>query len=92
MITFRITTQVDENRRVVLTLPAEVPTGKTELVVTVDSLAANEEAPLLASADWVEVQDGRDGKQGTRYPLRGSVLHYERPTDPVGEADWEALR
>ncbi len=70
MITFRITTQVDENRRVVLTLPAEVPTGKTELVVT----------------------GGRDGKQETRYPLRGSVVHYERPTDPVAEADWEALR
>ena len=24
--------------------------------------------------------------------LRGSVLSYERPTDPVGEEDWEALR
>ncbi len=92
MITFRITTQVDENRRVVLTLPAEVPTGKTELVVTIDSLAANEESPSFGSADWVEVHGGRDGKQETRYPLRGSVVHYERPTDPVAEADWEALR
>jgi len=24
--------------------------------------------------------------------LRGSVLYYERPFDPVGEEDWEALR
>ena len=24
--------------------------------------------------------------------LRGSVLRYDRPTDPVGEDDWEALR
>jgi hypothetical protein len=23
--------------------------------------------------------------------LRGSVLFYERPLDPVGEKDWEAL-
>jgi hypothetical protein len=23
--------------------------------------------------------------------LRGSLLYYERPTDPVGEEDWEAL-
>jgi hypothetical protein len=29
---------------------------------------------------------GRD-----RYPLRGSVLCYERPTEPVAAADWEAL-
>lgn len=24
--------------------------------------------------------------------LRGTVLHYEDPLEPVGEADWEALR
>lgn len=23
--------------------------------------------------------------------LRGSVLHYERPAEPVGEEDWEAI-
>lgn len=26
------------------------------------------------------------------YPLRGSVYRFERPTDPVAEDDWEALR
>jgi hypothetical protein len=26
-----------------------------------------------------------------RYPLRGSVLHYDDPTEPVAEGDWEAL-
>jgi len=24
------------------------------------------------------------------YPLRGKVRHYERPTEPVAEDDWEA--
>lgn len=24
--------------------------------------------------------------------LRGSVLYYENPTEPVGEEDWEAMR
>ena len=24
--------------------------------------------------------------------LRGTVLRYDRPTDPVAEADWSALR
>jgi hypothetical protein len=26
------------------------------------------------------------------HPLRGTVLRYDRPTEPVGEADWDALR
>jgi hypothetical protein len=26
------------------------------------------------------------------YPLRGLPIHYERPTDPVAEEDWEALK
>jgi hypothetical protein len=27
-----------------------------------------------------------------RYPLRGIPIHYEHPTEPVAEEDWEALR
>ena len=26
------------------------------------------------------------------YPLRGTELHYERPTDPVAAEDWRALQ
>ena len=26
------------------------------------------------------------------HPLQGSVLRYDRPTDPVAEADWGALQ
>ena len=37
MITLRLTADISADRRVVLTLPPEVPTGKVELVVTVDS-------------------------------------------------------
>jgi hypothetical protein len=37
MITLRMTADVSDDRRVVVTLPAEVPTGKAELVVTVES-------------------------------------------------------
>lgn len=31
----------------------------------------------------------REVPQGT---LRGKVLHYDRPTEPVAEEDWDALR
>jgi hypothetical protein len=37
MITLRMIADVADDRRVVVTLPPEVPTGKTELVVTVES-------------------------------------------------------
>lgn len=35
MITLRLTTDVTDDRRVVLNLPPEVPTGPAELVVTI---------------------------------------------------------
>src|SRR5437762_3425952 len=37
MITLRVTADVKDDRRVVLTLPLDVPTGRAELVVTVES-------------------------------------------------------
>lgn len=27
-----------------------------------------------------------------RYPLRGTPVRYDRPTEPVAEEDWEASR
>lgn len=28
----------------------------------------------------------------TGHPLRGAILRYDRPTEPVAEADWDALK
>ena len=28
----------------------------------------------------------------SRHPLHGSVIRYDRPTEPIAESDWEALR
>jgi prevent-host-death family protein len=39
----------------------------------------------------VEVRSLAQEKSDPRDILRGSVLFYDRPTDPVGEEDWEAL-
>lgn len=30
--------------------------------------------------------------QANRYPLRGRLVDYVEPTEPVGEEDWEALK
>ena len=54
MITFRIATEVKDDHRVVLTLPPEVPTGRAELVVTVDSPAPDKKQPRTSLADWAE--------------------------------------
>lgn len=31
-------------------------------------------------------------QQGNGLPLRGVPIEYDRPTDPVAEGDWDALR
>jgi hypothetical protein len=31
-------------------------------------------------------------QQGSGFPLRGVPIAYDRPTDPVAEEDWDALR
>jgi len=55
MITFRVSADVNSDRQVVLTLPAEVPTGKAELIVSVQPEGA-ETIPRQRSslADWAE--------------------------------------
>ena len=64
MITFRITTDVQTDRRVVLDLPLEVPTGKAELVVTIASVAAQKEKPRRSSlAEWAEQQAAHWGSK-----------------------------
>jgi hypothetical protein len=92
MITFRITTEIKDDRRVVLTLPPEVPTGQAELVVTVELPVSENKPSQGGQADWAEAHAERVGSDQARYPLRGSVVRYEQPTDPVAEADWEAMR
>jgi hypothetical protein len=92
MISFEITADIQDDRRVVLTLPPEVPTGQAKLVVTVNSPASDNKRPVTSLADWVEIQPGQNASEADRYPLRGSVVRYDRPTDTVAEVDWEAVR
>lgn len=92
MITFRITAKVNDDRRVVLTLPPEVPTGHSDLVVNVETPEAEGNQAQSSPSDKAESRKGHNGNERDRYPLRGSVVRYEQPTEPVAEADWEALR
>lgn len=55
MVTFRVSTEVPEDRRVVVVLPPEIPPGKAELIVTVESQnGAQAKRPGTSLADWAE--------------------------------------
>jgi hypothetical protein len=92
MVTFQIRAEIRDDRRVILTLPPEVPIGQANLVVTVEAPAADQTQPPTGLADWVEAYAERNGSEQSRYPLRSSVIRYDKPTEPVAEGDWEALR
>jgi hypothetical protein len=55
MITIRVSADVKDDRQVVLTLPPEVPTGATELVISIasrqDEIA---KLPRSSLADWAD--------------------------------------
>jgi hypothetical protein len=55
MITFRVSADITDDRQLMLTLPPEVPTGKAELLVTVDSATTDDRRqPRSSLADWAE--------------------------------------
>ena len=80
MITLRSTTAVQDDRRVVLTLPQEVPLGQVELVVTVESHTPDEKGPRTVVGEPVEARPKHDDADRVRYPLRGTVVRFEQPT------------
>jgi hypothetical protein len=55
MITIRVSTDVKDDRQVVLTLPPEVPTGKTELTISIAPQQPEKpKRPRSSLADWAE--------------------------------------
>jgi len=71
MITFRITAEVKDDRRIVLTLPPEVPTGEAELVVTVDSPGPDNKRPRTSLAEWAEANAKHWGNQLSSADVEG---------------------
>ena len=55
MVTFRVSAEVKDDRRVVLTLPSEVPLGPTELLVSVQTQPVDHpRQPRSSLADWAD--------------------------------------
>jgi hypothetical protein len=55
MITFRVSANVQDDHRIVLILPPEVPKGQAELVISVRSEAGKpDRRPRTSLADWAD--------------------------------------
>jgi hypothetical protein len=72
MITYRISADIKDDRRVVLTLPPEVPIGKSELIVSIT--CEGEEgarSPGSSLADWAEQHAEHWGKRLSAADVEG---------------------
>jgi hypothetical protein len=54
MITMQVTVDVKDDRQVVVTLPPEVPTGKTELIICVGAMPTERKKPRTSLTQWAE--------------------------------------
>ena len=73
---------------------AEGKTYRVETVLTEDRTLTLTDLPFQAS-DVVEVtivHRPRPPASHERYPLHGTPIRFERPTDPVAGEDWDALQ
>jgi hypothetical protein len=66
---------------------------RIEVVLSEDGKLSLDRLPFRAGqAVEVIVLPAARPTAPTSHPLRGSVLRYDRPTEPVAESDWDALR
>jgi hypothetical protein len=67
---------------------------RVEVTLNQDGILTLSDLPFQAG-ELVEViiqsRVVRDNGEA-RYPLRGSVIRYDNPTESVAEEDWEVLR
>ncbi len=71
MISFQVTTDVKDDRRVILILPPEVPTGQAKLVVTVESPAPPNKQPRTSLAAAAETNGEHWGKELSSEDVEG---------------------
>lgn len=65
---------------------------RTEVVLAQDGKLSLENLPFRAGQAVEVIVLPTLYPTPADHPLRGMVVRYDRPTDPVAEADWEVLR
>lgn len=67
---------------------------RIEKVVSQNSILELSALPFQAGEVVEVIILSREDKmpETNRYPLKGQVLKYENPTEPVAQDDWEVLK
>jgi hypothetical protein len=67
---------------------------KVETTIPEDDVLALDSLPFRAGEAVEIIILSREGpsREAMRGSLRGKVVHYERPTEPVADEEWDALR
>ena len=68
------------------------PAHRTEAVLSEDGKLSLDHLPFRAgqAVEVIVLPLGR--RPPADHPLRGSVIRYDRPTEPVAEGDWGAIQ
>ena len=66
---------------------------RTKAIVSENGSVTIEKLPFPAGkrVEIVVFPAESQSPQGERYPLRGTPIQFDDPTEPVAEADWEVL-
>jgi hypothetical protein len=69
------------------------PAHRIETVLSEDGKLTLDNLPFRAgqTVEVIVLPASRSASPPS-HPLRGTVLRYDRPTDPIADTDWGALR
>ena len=67
---------------------------KVETTIPEDGILALDALPFRAGevVEVIILSREEPQREAVRGSLRGKVVHYERPTEPVADEEWDALR
>jgi len=68
------------------------PAHRIETVLSEDGKLSLDHLPFRAGQAVEVIVLPLSQPIAASHPLQGSVLRYDRPTDPVAQADWGALQ
>lgn len=68
------------------------PAHRIEVVLAEDGKLSLDQLPFRAGQAVEVIVLLAPAPVAGKHPLRGAVIRYERPTDPVADADWGVLQ
>jgi hypothetical protein len=100
MIAQEIMAKIDENGNISLETPLIVnKPSRVKLIVLFIEDEDDESKEAVLESLKTSLQEAKAGKvhpiselHDNLYPLRGKVIHYDDPTEPVALEDWECLQ